>query len=225
MPVRGESHVATEPGTTHSYFQAFPSKLTFNTEKILLRVGANLNISVVKWGLEKLVWKSRILSTLFHWSYLKTSILWMNSQILKCSLEWFSVLCSREEEPCQVRFRRTDQAATRPWTYLPCFTRHEGNRLLTRSAYSTGPHHVVGHLRHGWVFGLSGLQIRYLRLQSVVFAYDMLKVLGHFLFYSLSPGAVKGWGAVSFLYLRIQWNGPVATLTKQSAFTDRLHHS
>lgn len=111
-----------ETGTTHSYFQAFPSKLTLNTKKILLRVGANFNISVVKWGLEKLAWKSRILSTLFHWLYLKTSILWMNSQILKCRFEWFSVLCSREEEPCQVRFRRTDQAATRPWTDLPCFT-------------------------------------------------------------------------------------------------------
>lgn len=88
------------------------AKLTFNIEQILLRVGANFNIYVVKWGLEKLVWKSRIPYTLSHWLYLKTSILLMNSQILKHRFEWFSLLRSRDEEPCQLCFRRIYQAAT-----------------------------------------------------------------------------------------------------------------
>ena len=38
----------------------------------------------------------------------------------------------------------------------------------------------------------AGLQICSLRFQSVLFAYDMLKVLERFPFYSLSLGAVNG---------------------------------
>lgn len=67
----GGSRAVTKRSGHDIPISGFLSKLTFSIETFLFRVGANVNIYMVKWGLGRLAWKSRISYISFYQQCLK----------------------------------------------------------------------------------------------------------------------------------------------------------
>lgn len=68
----GGSRAVTKRSGHDIPISGFLSKLTFSIETLFLfRVGANVNIYMVKWGLGRLAWKSRISYISFYQQCLK----------------------------------------------------------------------------------------------------------------------------------------------------------